>query len=76
MEVLMRSLPCPTELTVPIHPEKGDVDEHRNLDCANYGACLDRAVRQEWKSWSCARCCFLVGSPAKQIVFREMGHST
>lgn len=32
------------------------VDAHRDIDCRHYDECLDRAVREQWPSWSCAAC--------------------
>jgi hypothetical protein len=32
------------------------VEEHRNLFCPSYDACLDEAVASAWTSWTCARC--------------------
>ena len=28
----------------------------RHLDCANYGACLEHAVREGWEGFACAGC--------------------
>jgi hypothetical protein len=47
--------PCPTELTTPLHPERG-IDGHRNLFCVHYDACLDEAVKQGWGSFGCSAC--------------------
>jgi hypothetical protein len=43
---------------LPINPENGDVEYHRNLYCPTYDHCLDRAVRQRWKSWTCVTCAY------------------
>jgi hypothetical protein len=32
------------------------VDAHRNFSCGEYDACLDEAMRQRWRSWTCSRC--------------------
>jgi len=32
------------------------VDAHRNLSCADYDRCLDEALRQRWRSWTCSCC--------------------
>jgi hypothetical protein len=32
------------------------VDAHRNLSCPAYDACLDEALRQRWRSWTCSIC--------------------
>jgi hypothetical protein len=47
--------PSPTELTTPIHPERG-IDGQRNLFCVHYDACLDEAVKQGWSSFCCSAC--------------------
>jgi hypothetical protein len=36
--------------------EDDGVDAHRNFSCADYDACLDEALRQRWRSWTCSRC--------------------
>jgi hypothetical protein len=51
-------LPSPAELALPINPDNGDVEYHRNLYCPTYDHCLDRAVRQRWKSWTCVTCAY------------------
>jgi hypothetical protein len=33
-----------------------DVETHRATRCPSYDACLDLAVRQDWKGWSCQGC--------------------
>jgi hypothetical protein len=46
--------PNPTALRAAVKEE--DVDKHRNVCCAEYDGCLDAALRQSWRSWSCGRC--------------------
>jgi len=46
--------PNPTML--PVLLEERGVAEHRSLFCDHYDPCLDEALRQRWKSWSCAHC--------------------
>jgi hypothetical protein len=46
--------PNPTALRSLVNDE--DVDEHRSVCCAEYDQCLDAALRNSWRSWSCARC--------------------
>lgn len=29
---------------------------HRNMDCADYEACLDLAAKRDWKSFNCENC--------------------
>ncbi len=33
-----------------------DVPRHKNLDCPNYDACLDFALRMDWSGFSCKKC--------------------
>ncbi|HLL54616.1 MAG TPA: hypothetical protein VK447_13780 [Myxococcaceae bacterium] len=47
--------PCPHEIPAPLKSEEV-VEEHRNLYCGHYDACLDVAVKSGWASWSCMRC--------------------
>ena len=44
-----------TELERPIISLSSAV-EHRHLDCFRYDKCLDRAIKKNWKSFSCSRC--------------------
>jgi len=44
----------PTRLNALIDDD--GVDANRNLSCSDYDACLDEAMRQRWRSWTCARC--------------------
>ncbi|HEY6005282.1 MAG TPA: hypothetical protein VIV57_20545 [Anaeromyxobacter sp.] len=46
--------PNPTALRSAVKEE--DVDKHRNVCCAEYDGCLDAALRNAWRSWSCGRC--------------------
>lgn len=36
--------------------EDDAVESHRNFSCSAYDACLDEALRQRWRSWTCTRC--------------------
>ena len=51
----MTAQPRPTELTTPLHPERG-IDGQRSLFCTHYDDCLDEAVKQGWSSWGCLAC--------------------
>ncbi len=46
--------PNPTALRCLVSDE--DVDVHRSVCCTEYDRCLDAALRNAWRSWSCARC--------------------
>jgi hypothetical protein len=46
--------PNPARLNALIAHE--GVEAHRSLFCAHYDSCLDEALRQHWRSWSCAHC--------------------
>jgi hypothetical protein len=46
--------PNPTALRRLMKQE--EVDDHRCVSCAEYDDCLDAALRQCWKSWSCSQC--------------------
>jgi hypothetical protein len=46
--------PNPTALRSCVKEE--DVDRHRSVRCSEYDECLDAALRNSWRSWSCARC--------------------
>ena len=46
--------PNPTALRRLVKQE--EVDAHRCVTCAEYDGCLDSALRQRWKSWSCGQC--------------------
>ena len=46
--------PNPTALRSLVKQEA--VDLHRNVCCTEYDDCLDAALRNAWRSWSCARC--------------------
>jgi hypothetical protein len=58
MGMLMLTLPGPSELLNLINPDCRGVETHRNLYCPSYDCCLDQAVQQRWRSWSCVRCAF------------------
>lgn len=36
--------------------EDDAVEAHRNFSCSAYDACLDEALRQRWRSWTCTCC--------------------
>jgi hypothetical protein len=46
--------PNPTALRTLVNDE--DVDAHRSVRCTEYDQCLDAALRNSWRSWSCAQC--------------------
>jgi hypothetical protein len=46
--------PNPTALRSLVKEE--EVDQHRSVLCSGYDDCLDAALRQSWRSWTCARC--------------------
>ncbi|HET8541120.1 MAG TPA: hypothetical protein VFL83_14695 [Anaeromyxobacter sp.] len=46
--------PNPTALRHLVKQE--EVDEHRCVSCTEYDDCLDAALRQSWRSWSCGQC--------------------
>ncbi len=46
--------PNPTALRHLVKQE--EVDEHRCVLCTEYDGCLDAALRQSWRSWSCGKC--------------------
>ncbi len=46
--------PNPTALRHLVKQE--EVDDHRCVTCAEYDGCLDAALRQRWRSWSCGQC--------------------
>ena len=56
--MLMLPPPGPSELLDPINPDCRDVERHRNLYCPSYDCCLDQAIQQRWRSWSCVHCAF------------------
>lgn len=51
----MNTRPGPSELVVLLNPQH-DIEQHRNLFCSRYEACLDEAISREWTSWTCAQC--------------------
>ena len=40
----------------------------RNIYCPNYGDCLDHAVENKWRAWSCAECSCKLLQEATQAV--------
>lgn len=46
--------PNPTALRSAVKEE--DIERHRDVCCVEYDGCLDAALRNSWRSWSCARC--------------------
>ncbi len=62
----MTEKPRPTELKVPIGPDRR-IEEHRNLFCAQYDGCLDEAVKQGWNGWTCAQCNLFAVAPAPRL---------
>ena len=44
-----------TELERPLL-SLSSVAKHRNLDCDRYDKCLNKAIRKNWRSFSCAKC--------------------
>jgi hypothetical protein len=36
--------------------EDDAVEVHRNFSCSAYDACLDEALSQRWRSWTCTHC--------------------
>ena len=51
--------PSPRGLSVLLREEV--VDENRSLFCAHYDECLDAALRERWRSWTCAQCPLFAG---------------
>jgi hypothetical protein len=53
-------MPCPQPRPTPFHPplraETFSIEEHRNVHCRFYGGCIDVAVREDWESFTCAKC--------------------
>jgi hypothetical protein len=73
----MAMQPNPTML--PALLEERGVVEHRSLFCDHYDPCLDEALRQRWRSWSCS-CCQLFAPlrahgrvPGRLLVLAENG---
>lgn len=59
-------IPNPTPLKQAINAEdERHVAAHRRLSCPHYDACLDRAVAEDWTSFSC-RACPLAGELAPE----------
>lgn len=46
--------PNPTALRSLVKHE--EVEKHRSLCCAEYDGCLETALREAWRSWTCGRC--------------------
>ena len=46
--------PNPTALRALVKEE--EVGEHRSVLCAGYDDCLDAALHNSWRSWTCSRC--------------------
>ncbi len=62
--------PNPTALRAAVKEE--EVDQHRNVCCAEYDGCLDAALRHSWRSWSCGRCRLFL---ARQPRLAETAHT-
>lgn len=48
--------PRPTKFHPPLRAETFSIEDHRNVHCRFYGGCIDVAVRQDWESFTCAKC--------------------
>ncbi|AFE03644.1 MULTISPECIES: hypothetical protein [Corallococcus] len=48
--------PRPTKFHLPLRADTFSIEEHRNVHCRFYGGCIDVAVRQDWESFTCAKC--------------------
>ena len=48
--------PRPTAFHLPMRADNFSIEEHRNVHCRHYSACIDVAVRQDWDSFTCAKC--------------------
>ena len=52
------------------------LDQHRKPGCDNYGACLDMAVRENWRSFSCEKCHYTgISKPAVQTRHTDDGQA-
>jgi len=58
-----------TKLDWPIHISM--VDKHRNLDCNRYEKCLDKAIRKNWRSFSCNRCSIFKAVLKEKVIIKE-----
>jgi predicted RNA-binding Zn-ribbon protein involved in translation (DUF1610 family) len=45
-----------------------EVDDHRCVTCGEYDVCLDAALRQSWRSWSCGQCGFFARARALRAI--------
>lgn len=52
----LASIPSPNPTALRSAVKQEDVDKHRNVCCAEYDGCLDAALRNAWRSWSCGSC--------------------
>lgn len=48
--------PRPTKFRLPMQADHFSIEEHRNVHCRHYSACIDVAVREDWDSFTCANC--------------------
>ncbi|CAM4526600.1 hypothetical protein HRD49_38445 [Corallococcus exiguus] len=48
--------PRPTKFHLPLRADTFSIEDHRNVHCRFYGGCIDVAVRQDWESFTCAKC--------------------
>ncbi|MBN8229502.1 MULTISPECIES: hypothetical protein [Corallococcus] len=48
--------PRPTKFHLPLRADSFSIEEYRNVHCRFYGGCIDVAVRQDWESFTCAKC--------------------
>lgn len=48
--------PRPTAFRLPRRADQFSIEEHRNVHCRHYSACVDVAVHEDWESFTCAKC--------------------
>lgn len=48
--------PRPTAFRLPLRADQFRIEEHRNVHCRFYSACVDVAVKEDWDSFTCAKC--------------------
>lgn len=48
--------PRPTAFRLPLRADQFHIEEHRNVHCRFYSACVDFAVKEDWDSFTCAQC--------------------